>query len=295
MITVASDVPLRLQEYLRTIAPERTQWRAVTCYQPQKLSSVTTANLKTIVSGIVVQHLAGQDGAVFIINEHDILVLCRLASAKTLNDLASDFNAFFVAVSSGQSDICSVYDLSVAWDALGSWVAEKLASPTPPAVPVPEVPAKISSLAAVNKIILEKTISGKIPSHRAQRKTTLVLLVEDDPISMRLARRTLSGEYQVVEAADGSAAREAYAFNAPTITFLDIGLPDISGHDVLKEIQILDANAYVVMLSANSYQKDIIKAMHLGAKGFICKPFTVAKLKHYISQAESHFSGQSVC
>lgn len=295
MITVASDVPVRLQEYLKAIAPDRAQWRGVTCYQPQKLSPVTAVNLKTIVSGIVVQHLAGQDGAVFIINEHDIVVLCRAASRKNLDDLARDFNAFFVATPSSQPDICTIHDLSVDWDILASWVAEKLAAPTPPSVVAVEVPEKLSSHAAVNKIILEKTISGKIPSHRAQRKSTLVLLVEDDPISMRLARRTLSADYQVVEAADGTAAREAYAFNAPTITFLDIGLPDISGHDVLKEIQILDASAYVVMLSANSYQKDIIKAMQSGAKGFICKPFTVAKLKHYIAQAESYFAGQPAC
>ena len=291
MITIATDVEARIREYLKPIGADHTGWRAMVCQQPQKMNVATAANLKAIVSSIVVQHLAGQEGAVFLFADQDILVLCRGVARKNLDDLARDFNAFFAAPPHDKQDICRIYDLGVAWEALESWCAPKLVTAEKKSVPVVAVQEKTPIPSAVAKVIMDKAFTDQIPARRAQRKDTVVLLVEDDPVSMRLARRTLTTNYEVVAAEDGASAREAYAFNAPTIAFLDIGLPDTTGHEVLKELQALDPSAYVVMLSANSYQQDIVKAMQSGAKGFICKPFTIAKLMHYIAQAEIYHAG----
>ncbi len=291
MITIATDSEARLRVYLKTIAADCASWRAVTCHQPHKSGVATAGNLKAIVSSIVVQHLAGQDGGVFILADQDIVVLCRGAARKNLDDLARDLNTFFAAPPPDNQDICRVYDLSVTWNDLESWCAPKLETSDRKPVAVAAAQEKSAAPSAATKIIMDKTFTSQIPVRRSQRKDTVVLLVEDDPVSMRLARRTLTANYEVVAAEDGASAREAYAFNAPTIAFLDIGLPDTTGHEVLKELQAIDPSAYIVMLSANSYQQDIVKAMQSGAKGFICKPFTVAKLMHYIAQAEIYHAG----
>jgi two-component system chemotaxis response regulator CheY len=59
-------------------------------------------------------------------------------------------------------------------------------------------------------------------------------------------------------------------------------LPDISGLSVLKCIHEADPDAKVVMLTANSSEKNIKEAINHGAKGFIAKPFTREKLFAYI-------------
>ena len=102
---------------------------------------------------------------------------------------------------------------------------------------------------------------------------------------MHLTKRVLEEDYTVITAADGASAKQAYLLHAPDVVFLDIGLPDINGHDVLKNIISADPTAYVVMLSANSSRTDILRAMQTGAKGFVGKPFSKAKLVQYITQA----------
>jgi FixJ family two-component response regulator len=52
----------------------------------------------------------------------------------------------------------------------------------------------------------------------------------------------------------------------------------------LEKIVYLDPQASVVMLSGNSFRDEIVKAMKQGAKGFVGKPFSRAKLLHYINQ-----------
>ena len=76
-----------------------------------------------------------------------------------------------------------------------------------------------------------------------------------------------------------------YVNKAPDVLFLDIGLPDINGHDVLERLFKLDPQAYVVMFSGNGDRENVLKAVELGAKGFVGKPFTQEKLIQYIEKS----------
>jgi two-component system chemotaxis response regulator CheY len=69
------------------------------------------------------------------------------------------------------------------------------------------------------------------------------------------------------------------------VLFLDIGLPDIDGLKVLERIFKLDPQAYVVMFSGNGSKEHIMRAVELGARGFVGKPFTKEKLFQYIEKS----------
>ena len=77
----------------------------------------------------------------------------------------------------------------------------------------------------------------------------------------------------------------SYVNKAPDVLFLDIGLPDINGHEVLEKLFKLDPDAYVVMFSGNGDKENIMKAVELGAKGFVGKPFSQEKLLQYIQKS----------
>ena len=126
---------------------------------------------------------------------------------------------------------------------------------------------------------------ASIPERRAQRKTPSVLLVEDDPFTQKLIHNTIRKAVEVTVAQSGYEAINFYADKAPDLLFLDIGLPDVTGHDILQKILGMDPSAYIVMLSGNGDRDNVLKAIELGAKGFIGKPFTKDKLFQYIEKS----------
>lgn len=119
---------------------------------------------------------------------------------------------------------------------------------------------------------------ASIPNRREKRAKALALIVEDDVFTQKLVRNTLPQTVDVVTAKNGFEAMTLYADHGPDILFLDIGLPDISGHDVLAKVLDMDPAAYIVMLSGNGDQDNIMKAVKAGAKGFVGKPFTKDKV-----------------
>ena len=67
-------------------------------------------------------------------------------------------------------------------------------------------------------------------------------------------------------------ALNLYLEYAPDIVFLDIELPDISGHQFASAIRKIDPGAFIVMLTRNNYMGDVTRAKEAGVKGFIVKP-----------------------
>jgi CheY-like chemotaxis protein len=128
---------------------------------------------------------------------------------------------------------------------------------------------------------LVKTISQR----RHDRKDINILIVEDDIFSQTLIKKVLSRKYKISISADGKGALLGCARIAPDIIFLDIELPDINGHEVLEKIKKMDPSAYVIMFSGNGDRENILKAIDLGAQGFVGKPFAKEKLFQYIDKS----------
>jgi two-component system, chemotaxis family, chemotaxis protein CheY len=70
----------------------------------------------------------------------------------------------------------------------------------------------------------------------------------------------------------------AYKQYAPDILLLDIHMPGKDGLEVLHDIQDIDPQAYIIMLSADSSAENVGYTLQEGAKGFMTKPFTREKL-----------------
>lgn len=94
----------------------------------------------------------------------------------------------------------------------------------------------------------------------------------------------LKKEHQVILARDAKTGIMHFIDSAPDVVFLDIHLPDMKGHEVLKRLRLLDPTAYVVMLSGDSVRENVAFAQEYGAAGFIRKPFPKERILQYVQQ-----------
>lgn len=115
-----------------------------------------------------------------------------------------------------------------------------------------------------------------------QNSCPRVLLVEDDETTRWIVRKTLKGLCDFSVAGNAENAMKKMTSFKPDIVFLDIGLPDKSGRDVLKWIKREKIDARVVMFSGHNNLDNILETLREGASGFIAKPFLKENLLHYI-------------
>ena len=113
-----------------------------------------------------------------------------------------------------------------------------------------------------------------------------VVLVVDDDDDLRSALSDLLGDngYMVVEASTGTEAIELCARHRPDVVLLDLGLPDVSGLDVLNELSE-SAIAPVIVLSGRSGESDRVVGLELGADDYISKPFSERELVARVNAA----------
>jgi two-component system KDP operon response regulator KdpE len=105
-----------------------------------------------------------------------------------------------------------------------------------------------------------------------------ILLVDDDPTLRQTLAIGLRAEgHEVLLAADGRSALQAATEDQPDLMVLDLGLPDLSGVEVLRELRSW-SRLPVVVLSARDGSEDKVEALDLGADDYVTKPFGVAEL-----------------
>lgn len=111
-----------------------------------------------------------------------------------------------------------------------------------------------------------------------------VLVVEDQDFSRKLLEGMLRRNYICSSASNAKDALALYAEQPPCVVFLDIELPDINGHDIAAFIKKHDPDSYVVMVTANNYEKDVMQARHNNVQGFVAKPFSKAKITECVDK-----------
>jgi two-component system KDP operon response regulator KdpE len=115
-----------------------------------------------------------------------------------------------------------------------------------------------------------------------------VLVVDDEPGIQRAVRTILTRHGFEVKTA--STAREALEFNAhgwPDLIILDLGLPDLEGTEVLREVRER-GNTPVVILSVRGAEQEKVKAFDLGADDYLTKPFGMQELVARVRVALRH-------
>ena len=101
-----------------------------------------------------------------------------------------------------------------------------------------------------------------------------VLLVEDEPAIADAVLYALESEgVACVWASTGEAALRHVRDSAPKMVLLDIGLPDINGLDLFRQIRAI-SNASIVFLTSRSAEIDQVLGLELGADDYITKPFS---------------------
>ncbi len=107
----------------------------------------------------------------------------------------------------------------------------------------------------------------------------IILIVDDEPQIRRVVRNSLANEAgRIVEATTGSEAIDLAAAVRPTLIVLDLGLPDIPGVDVCREIRKW-STAPILVLSARHSDSEKVALLDAGADDYITKPFNPAELQ----------------
>jgi two-component system KDP operon response regulator KdpE len=115
-----------------------------------------------------------------------------------------------------------------------------------------------------------------------------VLVVDDEPPIRKLLRMGLTAQgYQTLEAPNGKAALELLS-QAPDLIILDLGLPDMQGHELLRTIRARNESVPIVVLSSRGDEAGKVQALDLGADDYVTKPFGMDELLARIRAAVRH-------
>jgi DNA-binding response OmpR family regulator len=105
-----------------------------------------------------------------------------------------------------------------------------------------------------------------------------ILVVDDEPKIIELVRDYLERSgFRVLHAADGKKALTITHAEKPDLVVLDLGLPELDGLDVTRQIR-KESNVPILMLTARSEETDKLVGLELGADDYITKPFSPREL-----------------
>src|SRR5579871_4120436 len=115
-----------------------------------------------------------------------------------------------------------------------------------------------------------------------------VLVIDDEPPIRKLLRMGLSTQgYEILEAPSGKIALELLG-EGPALIILDLGLPDIQGHDLLRMIRGRNESVPIVVLSSRGDEAGKVAALDLGADDYLTKPFGMDELLARMRAALRH-------
>lgn len=211
-------------------------------------------------------------GWVFLHDNGDVSILNPHATQKSFHHLMRQLEPMI------PEDLSALYELPIDYETVRALRAEK----NQPMERVRDMPKPALYVDPFHQQMVES-----LSERRAKRDKPVILIVEDDPFSQRLVAKSLEETFGTFTASSGQEALFSYIRNAPDIVFLDIGLPDVNGLELLLKISEIDTASHIVMLSGNGSQGNIIKALENGAKGFVAKPFSREKLHQHIHKCAS--------
>lgn len=114
----------------------------------------------------------------------------------------------------------------------------------------------------------------------------VLLVIEDDPQVQGLLSEGLELDgVSMVIASSGAEGRKIANDRKPLVVLLDIGLPDISGLNLLGELLSMDPGLMVIMLTGHSDEMSVVEAMRKGALDYISKPFKLTEVREKVLAA----------
>jgi two-component system KDP operon response regulator KdpE len=120
----------------------------------------------------------------------------------------------------------------------------------------------------------------EVAESRDESKLWRILIIEDDQAivdTISLAFQIHWPEAQLVSTRLGEEGIEAVENEAPDIVILDLGLPDMDGFEVLRQVRLF-SSVPVIVLTVKTDEADVIKGLELGADDYMAKPFRQMEL-----------------
>lgn len=120
---------------------------------------------------------------------------------------------------------------------------------------------------------------------REKRSKNCFMIADDDVFIRRTVKQMLDPHGDVIEVSAGDQVAGAYVNHNPDVIILDIHMPGKNGLEVLQEIIELDPDAFILVFSSDSIERNVVGALGKGAAGFLAKPVKKEKLIEYVRQS----------
>lgn len=259
MIVIIKDAELTFVNEINFLIKRSTQRRCLHIRfsmmpdQAQDWFDELSRSLEDIAEGHV--------GQVYICADRDVFVIMPHLTDKHLQK-------FIAASGNIPHALCTLHEIRTDYELLKNAAQRKIGG-------------------GDNEKILKAEYSPDIHQKRLSRRDIDILICEDDALVRMMIKNVLMQDFRLHLAKDAGEAMALYADIAPDVVFLDIGLPDGNGEDILQHFMRMDPQASIIMFSGRQDQETILKALRNGAAGFVGKPFTRGKLYQYIEQCPS--------
>ena len=252
-----------------------------------KLSDATFNDKKhlPIIFGMLDAAFASISPRCFLCDNKDVIIIFDQLSLKTLEATTLNLQAFFQTdplfqgadlggLTYENSPLISFYDSKVNLDSFLPLLANMIEQGKKASAE--KVTAKLTDF-PINQEILTKSIE-----QRLGREKLRLMCVVDQRMVQTLFSGAFAKDYDVVVVSDAPAAIDKYAFFAPDLIFIDINMPIFDGYQLLERVVGMDPKAFPVMLTGDSAMNQVQKAIAIGAKGYVVKPFTKVQIEKYI-------------
>lgn len=124
----------------------------------------------------------------------------------------------------------------------------------------------------------------KMFHERSSRKENILMIADDDAFVRKTMSTLLIPFGETIQVASANDVLRSYLEHNPDILLLDIHMPEKSGLEIIPSIMEVDPDAYIIVLSADSQKDNVLKALELGAAGFLSKPAAKERVQEYLNQ-----------
>jgi DNA-binding NtrC family response regulator len=115
-----------------------------------------------------------------------------------------------------------------------------------------------------------------------------ILIIDDDEVQLSLLQTLLADQgYTLYSTADGPQGVELFRTHRPDLVLLDIGLPSISGIEVMKQVRQIDGKAKIIVITGYASVESAVHAIREGAWDYIRKPYNLQELGRKVETALS--------
>ncbi|MFN3701688.1 MAG: response regulator transcription factor [Alphaproteobacteria bacterium] len=202
---------------------------------------------------------------IYICQDMDVFVLMQGFMQRHFADFIQNLADY-----TGHAELARlghIYEVGHDWATLEKYCLSKLHAIEAAQKQADREAKKIAAELRVTEILSSLSIQDipQIPQRRMDNKHYNILVVDDDALTRTLIGNLLGGPLKTVYAHNGQEAIREYITAAPDVVFLDIGLPDIHGHQILESLMQIDPQAYIIMISGNKDKRNIMQSLDKGA------------------------------